>query len=187
MSKTCPICGTVLPLQTRAIPPKYCSSRCRQKAYRVAHPGCDRKYNRKRQLAHPEYSREYCRQWRVDHLEYERERSRKWQRSHPEWFRANSHKRRQAVRNSSVHHNGSDLIHIYNLAHGCCAYCSKWVPLAGVGCGQFDHVVPISRGGDDGVGNLAWTCAYCNLSKHDKFLVEWRHEKQQDASDKAYE
>jgi len=31
-----------------------------------------------------------------------------------------------------------------------------------------DHIIPVSKGGDDDTGNLANTCQFCNSSKHDK-------------------
>lgn len=50
-----------------------------------------------------------------------------------------------------------------------CVYCgSRATPL------HCDHVVPVSRGGSDDIGNLATSCAPCNLSKGDKLLEEWR-------------
>jgi 5-methylcytosine-specific restriction endonuclease McrA len=37
-----------------------------------------------------------------------------------------------------------------------------------------DHVVPISRGGTHGIGNLVASCKSCNSSKKDKFLFVWK-------------
>lgn len=39
---------------------------------------------------------------------------------------------------------------------------------------HMDHITPISRGGRHSIGNLAPACAKCNLSKRDKFVVEWK-------------
>ena len=39
-----------------------------------------------------------------------------------------------------------------------------------------DHVVPISRGGTHGIGNLVPACAFCNGSKNSKFLIEWKRD-----------
>lgn len=48
-----------------------------------------------------------------------------------------------------------------------CAYCSS--PADTV-----DHVIPLSRGGDNREGNLAPSCRRCNSSKGSRLLVEWR-------------
>jgi 5-methylcytosine-specific restriction endonuclease McrA len=47
-----------------------------------------------------------------------------------------------------------------------CAYCT------GVAT-HLDHVVPLSRGGEDAESNIVPACARCNLSKGAKTLAEW--------------
>ena len=53
---------------------------------------------------------------------------------------------------------------------GKCAYC-------GAPHEHWDHVVPISRGGEHSIRNLLPSCAPCNLSKGAKTIEEWRHGK----------
>jgi 5-methylcytosine-specific restriction endonuclease McrA len=50
-----------------------------------------------------------------------------------------------------------------------CAYCGE-----GDASLHLDHVVPIARGGSNGIGNLLPACRDCNLSKNDRFVMEWR-------------
>lgn len=38
---------------------------------------------------------------------------------------------------------------------------------------ECDHIVPVSRGGEDHESNLATACRPCNRSKRDKLLEEW--------------
>ncbi|OKI71401.1 HNH endonuclease [Streptomyces sp. MJM1172] len=47
-----------------------------------------------------------------------------------------------------------------------CAYCGKRAE-------HLDHVVPLSRGGEDVESNMVPACAPCNLSKGAKTLEEW--------------
>lgn len=51
-------------------------------------------------------------------------------------------------------------------------------PCAVTGCTatdiQFDHVIPIARGGGHGIGNLQPLCGSHNASKHDKTWMEFR-------------
>jgi len=37
-----------------------------------------------------------------------------------------------------------------------------------------DHLIPLSRGGSHGIGNLIPMCKSCNCTKHDKTFMEWR-------------
>jgi 5-methylcytosine-specific restriction endonuclease McrA len=39
---------------------------------------------------------------------------------------------------------------------------------------ELDHVIPTSRGGSHGIGNLVGACSPCNRSKQDKTIMEWR-------------
>lgn len=47
----------------------------------------------------------------------------------------------------------------------------------GYGCGRIvdclDHIIPLSKGGEDSVDNLLPACAPCNLSKGAKSVYEW--------------
>lgn len=51
---------------------------------------------------------------------------------------------------------------------GLCAYCKQrpWT--------DRDHIIPLSRGGRHSIGNLLPACEFCNTSKHNRLLVEWR-------------
>jgi len=40
---------------------------------------------------------------------------------------------------------------------------------------EWDHVIPIARGGTHSIGNLVPACRRCNRNKHVKFISEWRH------------
>ncbi|WP_459650225.1 HNH endonuclease [Kitasatospora sp. Ki12] len=53
-----------------------------------------------------------------------------------------------------------------------CFYCDGPGPL------EADHVVPVSRGGLDGPGNLVPACSACNVSKSNRpavFFTPWAH------------
>jgi 5-methylcytosine-specific restriction endonuclease McrA len=75
--------------------------------------------------------------------------------------------RRNLIEGSRCVVTTADLRRIVNRFGGCCAYCgAPWK--------QFDHVVPVSRGGRHSVGNIVPACVRCNTSKSDAFITEWR-------------
>lgn len=53
---------------------------------------------------------------------------------------------------------------------GRCAYCSRPAE-------TWDHIVPVSKGGDTTPGNVVPACRSCNSSKKDRDLDEWMAEK----------
>jgi 5-methylcytosine-specific restriction endonuclease McrA len=61
---------------------------------------------------------------------------------------------------------------------GCCAYCGE--PLSGRM--EWDHVIPLAKGGRHSIGNLVPTCVPCNRSKSHKILAEWRYRRALDAT-----
>jgi 5-methylcytosine-specific restriction endonuclease McrA len=48
-----------------------------------------------------------------------------------------------------------------------CLYCGSLAS-------HIDHIIPLARGGEHRIGNLAAACKTCNLSKNKKFLSEWK-------------
>lgn len=49
-----------------------------------------------------------------------------------------------------------------------CSYCTTQD-----GPFELDHIIPVSRGGDNTAENLCVSCAPCNRSKRDKLVSEW--------------
>lgn len=57
-----------------------------------------------------------------------------------------------------------------------CYYCEAPIRDSGI---NFDHVIPLSKGGPHEIGNLAASCEFCNSSKNDSFLGQWNVKAQQ--------
>jgi 5-methylcytosine-specific restriction endonuclease McrA len=51
---------------------------------------------------------------------------------------------------------------------GLCAYCATRPAT------EQEHVIPLSRGGRNTIGNILPACRPCNTSKNDRLLIEWR-------------
>lgn len=80
--------------------------------------------------------------------------------------RATEARRRAAL---SFRYTQRDIDRLLNRHRGLCAYCGE------NDATEIDHVVPIARGGVDGIANLLPSCMACNRAKTDKLLSEWRH------------
>ena len=73
---------------------------------------------------------------------------------------------RKRAEGYGVAHVPYSRVAIFARYGGTCAYCSEAAT-------HLDHVVPLSRGGDDVESNALPACAPCNLSKGAKTLAEW--------------
>ncbi len=66
--------------------------------------------------------------------------------------------------------SGTIIKEILNLYNNKCAYCNN------IGK-HIDHFIPISRGGTNNINNLVLSCQNCNLSKHNKYFLNFIWEK----------
>jgi 5-methylcytosine-specific restriction endonuclease McrA len=114
----------------------------------------------------PEKAREIQRKYRESHPEIYREASKKYVQANPEVKRAAEAKRKAKKRNNSRFRISTK--ELKDLYAGPCSYCGA------LGEMTLDHVVPISRGGVHGIGNLVAACGPCNFSKGQKLLIEWK-------------
>lgn len=73
----------------------------------------------------------------------------------------------KACRKIAGTHSEADWLRTLNRFGGRCAYCPDPATTR-------DHIMPISRGGSNYIGNIHPACARCNSSKGAKLLVEWR-------------
>jgi 5-methylcytosine-specific restriction endonuclease McrA len=91
-----------------------------------------------------------------------------------EMSRHSARKRRAIKAAVGGTHTRADLDRIFNEQRGKCALCK--CSLAKV-VKELDHIVPISRGGDNGPANLQWLCRPCNRSKSNKDPVQFAQER----------
>lgn len=150
-------------------------NRRKSESAKMRHRECNAQY-RKRNIAR---CREYDRKYREEHIQKERDydalynslhylEKREYRKRRPEISRASHHK----ARCHGVSHTSGDERSLYNKSEGRCFYCGKKVKFSE---GEIDHVVPLSRGGNNGIGNIVWSCVSCNRKKGKKFLIEFVH------------
>lgn len=120
---------------------------------------------RKWQLANPEIDLHNRQKWRKNNPEKNRANTAKWAKANPEKIRESEHRRRaNMAQNMSYAIRPSFLKKLYLSP---CNNCGQ------TGNIHMDHVIPISRGGTHGEGNLQPLCQRCNTSKGNKFMMEW--------------
>ena len=112
----------------------------------------------------------------VDRTEYRQatqkqrsEYTRQWRKKNPISTRLSAYRR--IYRESTGSITERDWQRALNRANGCCSYCGEKSKLT------LDHVVPLSRGGTNTIGNVVPACQSCNSSKHARLLIEWRARK----------
>lgn len=77
-----------------------------------------------------------------------------------------SHKRRARLRNAKTFKiSKKETKQLYKSA---CSFCGSKQSI------NLDHIIPISRGGSHGIGNLQPLCDNCNSTKYNKTIMEWR-------------
>ena len=82
--------------------------------------------------------------------------------------RVDTQRRRATLRRAPGRFSARDWLRLLRRHGGLCAYCHTAAATSA------DHVVPLSRGGSNFIGNILPACLPCNLSKGVKLLVEWR-------------
>ena len=120
----------------------------------------------------PEKVREYKKKWQENNPEYNNEYQRKWMKTKN--GKANNQrgqsKRRARERlliNTLTAEEWIDILKEYKFK---CAYCGCEFTLFNKE--TRDHVIPISKGGDNVKENIVPACQSCNSKKHDKILLK---------------
>jgi 5-methylcytosine-specific restriction endonuclease McrA len=159
--------------------------------YRKRNPSKNQEYRARWKAKNPNYDSQYYQknrekllknmaEWRKANFQRKAETDRAWALAnqdkvkvnaknyylrHPAKNSQNRQLRRARLRNARIYKvREKDLLKILRSP---CVYC---------GCKgeQVDHIIPLSRGGTHSIGNLASSCARCNLSKNNKFVTEWK-------------
>lgn len=160
--KRCPVCDTYKPRSEfyprRKIPNAVMSS-CKE---------CTKSAHKDWYVDNREYDIATSAKWREDNRELYQEQMRKWKQANPERKKELEHRRRTRKQDNGVYFiSAKDMRKLT----GPCAYCGSLDNIT------MDHVIPISRGGTHGIGNLVPACHQCNTVKNARTVMEWRMSK----------
>jgi 5-methylcytosine-specific restriction endonuclease McrA len=123
----------------------------------------DREYyanNKERLLS---YFHTHYQNTRVERLEHQR----RYHIENPEVAKTNNARRRARINDAEGTFTSKEFNLKCLLYDWVCAYCGKELPLGP------DHVIPLSKGGDNYIENIVPACESCNKSKHNKSLQEF--------------
>lgn len=143
-------------------------------AWREAHPEEMQAYRRAWADRHPdrviaskerlrEWNRTYQRRWYEQNREVTIARTAAWGATHPEQARATKRiivaRRRARQLGSAGRHTLSEWRTLCDQYDHRCLVCGERLPLTE------DHVIPLSKGGSDGIDNIQPLCLPCNQRK----------------------
>ena len=176
---TCNVCGSRMEGRSDR---ETCSKECKLLA--------KRKYDREHYLLNQDEALARAKAWQASNFKRKKEydaryrslnfetlarNKQAWSKENPrpEKARIRQYRRRaRKVGNGSFLVTNKDLRSSLHRHQNRCAYCHQH--LGGEIRLEWDHVVPISRGGQNSIGNLLPSCSACNRSKSARFVIEWR-------------
>lgn len=135
------------------------------KAYRQNNPQAVSKTNRQQYLNKREERIAYATKRVYENPERFKRYQQISKRRNKESIAANSRRRNARKRNNGICKISKKELFV--LANSPCFYCQKTENIT------VDHVVAISRGGRDAIGNLVSACKSCNSSKGALTIMEW--------------
>ena len=132
-------------------------------------PGYNRQdYHRQWRAEHPEYHAEYNRQYYKENAEAIAAYSRQYVQENPAKVRAKSLRRRARKRNAAVNDfTAADWQAVLAHYDNKCAYCGETEMVL-----VQEHIIPLSRGGNNTISNVAPACKSCNSRKRTKTPAE---------------
>jgi 5-methylcytosine-specific restriction endonuclease McrA len=180
-NNTCTVCSA----EIVSVRPKYvCSPECKhaaKKAYDIARYPTIRdvtiaranKWQQDNRERKQEYDAQYREDTKVERLAAKRVWSKAFHAAHPEEGVYRQHLRRARKSGNGIFVvTTRDYSRMLLANNNSCVYCkarfSESVVL------EWDHIIPIRRGGRHSVGNLAPSCNTCNRTKSVRFITEWR-------------
>lgn len=89
-------------------------------------------------------------------------------------LRAGRARRNAREHGASGSYTWTQVMRLFLLGNRRCAYCDEVVD----GQPDPDHVIPLSRGGSNSIGNIVPACRSCNVDKNDHGLDEWATERE---------
>ena len=162
------------PCKNGHMAPRYASTRCccecdsiKLAKYRNANREKLRTAARSRSEQRPHgYKHPNSKKWAADFYDRNKDKcshkSKVYQQSNKEKYAIYARTRRARVRAVGGVHTENDIVEIFQMQKGRCAYCRTKVKFDQK---RVDHIIPIARDGHNGRSNLQILCEPCNVRK----------------------
>ena len=160
---------------------KSCASRA-HKEWTKRNPRRNNKNKRDWEKRNPDKVKEYYKktrlrpQKRTVEINYRKrnkqkilDNARRYRQAHKDSIKARNRYYKARKRHAQGKHSPAEVVEQYKRQHGKCYYCNCKLGNAY----HVDHVIPLSRGGSNGIDNIVIACPSCNMHKHDKLPHEW--------------
>lgn len=102
-------------------------------------------------------------------IEYKKRIKKEWINLHRDYVNYTNAIRRALVRNSNGTFSYEDWIYIKRKSNFTCQMCGKKEPDIKL---TIDHIIPLSKGGNNDVTNIQPLCKFCNGSKGNKVILQ---------------
>jgi len=112
-------------------------------------------------------------QWYKENTQRKIDSNRRWRKANPKHVQAHRRNRRAKLRNSDGSHTGNDIKRLEEKQRMQCVYCHTILDDGY----HVDHIIPLSKGGDNTKYNLQLLCPSCNLRKHNKNPIEFAQDR----------
>lgn len=132
--------------------------------YRAEHREQVRESNRAYVAANREKYQALAQKYRDEHRAELNAKSRAYRLANPEKRRGYHANRREMLRTAAGNYTDAQWVALRAWLGDVCVACGDNGPLTA------DHVVPITAGGSNDIGNLQPLCGSCNSAKHDKTI-----------------
>lgn len=137
----------------------------KQRAWLIANPDKYSVYKQKT-IEWVKVNPQYQKEWYQSNKKLRNEINARWLKQNPE-------KRKEYARKRRISKRGSRSFKVLpkelrRLKSQPCFYCGSKENIT------VDHVIPLSRGGYDSIGNILPACISCNSQKNARFIMEYR-------------